>query len=70
MCQPAILINKHFILPTFQAGLDDTLGHSDSFRRTWDTARFEKMAKEKADKDGDKDSKRGAPYNISFTGTS
>ncbi|KAL5460521.1 hypothetical protein EMCRGX_G033972 [Ephydatia muelleri] len=41
------------------AGIDDTLGHSDSFRRTWDTARFEKMAKEKEKADKDKDSKLG-----------
>ena len=36
--------------------LQDILGHSDSFRRTWDTAKYEKLAKDrlKKDKDGGK----------------
>ena len=36
--------------------LQDILGHSDSFRRTWDTAKYEKLAKDrlKKEKDGSK----------------
>ena len=36
--------------------LQDILGHSDSFRRTWDTAKYEKLAKDrlKKEKEGSK----------------
>lgn len=36
--------------------LQDILGHSDNFRRTWDTAKYEKLAKDrlKKDKEGGK----------------
>lgn len=32
---------------------DPTLGVSDNFRRTWDTQKYEKMAKDRARKDGE-----------------